>query len=66
MSAAVSAYFYLKVVVHLYMHKSRTRRSPRPHAATPAESFALCCAALAIVAIGVFPAPLLQLVDFLL
>ena len=59
-SAAASAYFYLKVVVHLYMHREA---APSPQAATAAESLALGCAALAIVAIGIFPAPLLRLVD---
>jgi NADH-quinone oxidoreductase subunit N len=59
-SAAASAYFYLKVVVHLYM---RPAEVASPQAATAAESLALCCASLAIIAIGVFPAPLLRLVD---
>ena len=62
-SAAASAYFYLKVVVHLYMQRPV---AASPQSATPAESAALCCAALAIVAIGVFPAPLLRLVDVVL
>ena len=62
-SAAASAYFYLKVVVHLYMHKSE---AASPQRTTPAESLALCCAALSIVVIGIFPAPLLQLVDVVL
>jgi NADH-quinone oxidoreductase subunit N len=62
-SAAASAYFYLKVVVHLYM---RPAEVASPQAATAAESLALCCASLAIIAIGVFPAPLLRLVDAVL
>ena len=62
-SAAVSAYFYLKVVVHLYMHRSAAA-APRP--TTPAESAALCCASIAIVVIGIFPAPLMRLVDVVL
>ena len=63
LSAAASAYFYLKVVVHLYMRPAEVA-SPQP--SNGAESFALCCASLAIIAIGVFPAPLLRLVDFAL
>jgi len=62
-SAAASAYFYLKVVVHLYMHKPQTAA---PQTGTPSESLALACAALAVIVIGIFPAPLMQLVDNLL
>lgn len=62
-SAAASAYFYLKVVVHLYMHKPQTAA---PQAGTPSESLALACAALAVIVIGIYPAPLMQLVDNLL
>jgi len=62
-SAAASAYFYLKVVVHLYMRPAEVT-APQP--ATPAESLALGMASLAIVAIGVFPAPLLKVVDIVL
>ncbi|HBA87325.1 MAG TPA: NADH-quinone oxidoreductase subunit N [Geobacter sp.] len=59
-SAAASAYFYLKVVVHLYMHRSNAA----PPAPTPAaESLALCCASLFILGLGVFPAPLMRIVD---
>ena len=59
-SAAASAYFYLKVVVHLYMHRSEA--SP-PKATPVAESLALCGAALCVIVIGIFPAPLMRLVD---
>lgn len=62
-SAAASAYFYLKVVVHLYM---RPAEAALPQPSNPAESFALSCASLAIIAIGIFPAPLLRLVDAVL
>jgi NADH-quinone oxidoreductase subunit N len=62
-SAATSAYFYLKVVVQLYMHRSE---DSAPAAATPVEAVALGLAALAIVVIGVFPTPLLNLVDLAL
>ena len=62
-SAAASAYFYLKIVVHLYMHKPQ---AASPQRTTPAESLALCCAALFVIAIGVFPAPLMRLVDVVL
>lgn len=59
-SAAASAYFYLRVVAQLYMHRSE---APPPQATPAAESLALCGAALCVVALGVFPAPLMRLVD---
>ena len=62
-SAAASAFFYLKVVVRLYMHGPST---PAPGPATTAENLALGCAALAVIGIGIFPAPLLRLVDLAL
>jgi NADH-quinone oxidoreductase subunit N len=65
-SAAISAYFYLKVVVHLYMRTPDTVPSPSPQAATPAESFALCCAGLAIVILGIFPTPFLDMIESVL
>lgn len=63
--AAISAYFYLKVVVHLYMRPAEATTS----ALLPAsrvESFALGVASLAIIVIGVYPAPLMHLVDAVL
>lgn len=62
-AAAASAYFYLKVVVHLYMHRPQAA-SPLP--TTPAQSLALGCAALSIIVVGIFPAPLMELVDVVL
>ena len=59
-SAAASAFFYLKVVVHLYMHRSE---AATPRSTPPAESLALCCAALFVIFLGIFPAPLMRLVD---
>lgn len=73
-SAAASAYFYLKVVVQLYMRAPEAapavhaaEASPAVlHPANPAEIFALGCSALAVMAIGLFPSPLLRLVDLVL
>jgi NADH-quinone oxidoreductase subunit N len=75
-SAAASAYFYLKVVVQLYMRAPEavppvpqlaTEVSPAtPHPANPAEIIALGCSAFAVMAIGIFPSPLLRLVDLVL
>jgi len=58
--AAISAYFYLRVVVQLYM---RPAGAIQPLPASRAESFALICTSLAIVVLGIFPGPLLRLVD---
>jgi NADH-quinone oxidoreductase subunit N len=60
LSAAVSSFFYLKVVAQLYMHRSS---DPAPRAASAADAAALCCAAAFILVLGVFPAPLMRLVD---
>jgi NADH-quinone oxidoreductase subunit N len=62
-SAAASAYFYLRVVVHLYMRPAEVA-PPKP--SNSAETLALGCASLAIIAIGIFPAPLLRWVDAVL
>lgn len=58
--AAISAYFYLRVVVQLYM---RPAGANLPKPCSRAESFALVCTSLAIVVIGIYPAPLLRLVE---
>jgi len=65
-TAAASAYFYLKVVVHLYMQQPEDSAPPPPQPAHPAEALALSCAALAIIAIGIFPSPLMRVVDTVL
>ncbi|HJV35819.1 NADH-quinone oxidoreductase subunit N [Geomonas sp.] len=73
-SAAASAYFYLSVVVQLYMRGPQAAHAesaspalgsvpPPPHPASSAEWLALSCAALAVLAIGIFPAPLLRVLD---
>lgn len=59
-SAAISAYFYLKVVVHLYM---RPAEGADPQAVTPSESGALVLSAAAILIIGIFPNALLRFLD---
>ncbi|UFS72028.1 NADH-quinone oxidoreductase subunit N [Geomonas sp. RF6] len=59
-TAAASAYFYLRVVVYLYM---RTEPAPQPSPVTVGESAALSLCSLLIIVIGVYPAPLLRLVD---
>ncbi|MBU5635410.1 NADH-quinone oxidoreductase subunit N [Geomonas sp. Red69] len=60
LSAAASAYFYLRVVAQLYMHRSQ---APAPRAVSLAEGLALCLASAMILVIGVYPGPLLKAID---
>ncbi|MCM0080939.1 NADH-quinone oxidoreductase subunit N [Geomonas sp. Red32] len=62
-TAAISAYFYLKVVVQLYMREPEGAAPAAPHQGTPAESLALTCAAVAILFIGIYPSPILRVLD---
>ncbi|MBT0664699.1 NADH-quinone oxidoreductase subunit N [Geobacter pelophilus] len=58
LTAAVSAYYYLAVVVSLYMHDPGDSAAQSP---SPAESVALIATGAAILIIGTFPSPLLRL-----
>jgi len=64
LAAAVSAYYYLRVVVNLYMRPGDAPASRKPASMT--ESVALSAAALVILAVGVYPSPLLRLIDSIL
>ena len=61
LTAAVSVYFYLRVVVNLYMRPAELPVEIQP--ATSAESIALTTTSLFILAAGIYPDPLLQLID---
>jgi NADH-quinone oxidoreductase subunit N len=61
LTAAVSVYFYLRVVVNLYMHPAET--VSEPHAASPLEAIVLAVAGAAILVLGVWPQPLLDMID---
>jgi NADH-quinone oxidoreductase subunit N len=61
LTAAVSVYFYLRVVVNLYMHPAGAQ--PGPHQATPPEAIVLAVAGAAILILGVWPQPLLEMID---
>ncbi|UPU35978.1 NADH-quinone oxidoreductase subunit N [Geomonas paludis] len=63
LSAAASAYFYLRVVAQLYMHRSE---APAPQPVSLAEGLALCCASVVILVIGVYPGPLLDAIEAVL
>jgi NADH-quinone oxidoreductase subunit N len=64
LTAAVSVYYYLRVVVNLYMHPAEAPLEPHP--ASPPEAAALTVAALAIIILGIWPQPLLGLIDTVL
>lgn len=63
LTAGVSVFFYLRVVVTLYMHP---RQQAVEGATSLAETIALSVSTAAILAIGVYPAPLLKLIDTIL
>jgi NADH-quinone oxidoreductase subunit N len=64
LTAAISAYYYLRVVVNLYMRPAETPESREP--ASIPESIALFASALVILAAGMYPSPLLGLIDSIL
>jgi NADH-quinone oxidoreductase subunit N len=63
-TAAISVYYYLRVVAALYMHSPETET--RSSAASFTESAALCLTGLVILLIGIYPGPLMNLVDTIL
>lgn len=64
LTAAISVYYYLRVVVNLYMRPAETAEAREPASMT--ESIALSASALVILAVGIYPAPLLRLIDVIL
>jgi NADH-quinone oxidoreductase subunit N len=61
LTAAVSVYFYLRVVVNLYMHPAEAQSGP--HQASPPEAIVLAVAGAVILVLGVWPQPLLDMID---
>lgn len=62
LTAAVSAYYYLRVVTTLYLRPAEPS-SPAPgDGMTAAEYGVLGCAGLLIVVLGILPSPLLELI----
>jgi NADH-quinone oxidoreductase subunit N len=58
LTAAVSAYYYLRVVVSIYLQTGPEMAIEQP---TPAELAVLGAAGVVIVFLGIYPTPLLQL-----
>ncbi|WP_243373776.1 NADH-quinone oxidoreductase subunit N [Geotalea sp. SG265] len=63
LTAAASAFYYLRVVVNLYMHPTRL---PEERSTSITETLALAASAVAILFIGIYPAPLLQAIGRLI
>jgi NADH-quinone oxidoreductase subunit N len=61
LTAAVSVYFYLRVVVNLYM-QPEDQATVSSRNSSPSESLVLALASAAILVIGVWPQPLLELI----
>jgi NADH-quinone oxidoreductase subunit N len=60
--AAVSAYYYLRIVMVMYMRESAPSQAVLPTLATsPTLSFVLACALVGILLFGVFPDPIVSL-----
>jgi NADH-quinone oxidoreductase subunit N len=60
--AAVSAYYYLRVVMVMYMREPEPSSTPVPRvAASPALSIVLACTIAGVVLVGLFPNPLVSL-----
>ena len=63
LTAVVSVYYYLRVVVNLYMRPAET--GAVAGRGTPPEIIALSCAAAVILLLGIYPGPLLELIDMI-
>jgi len=61
LTAVVSVYYYLRVVVNLYMRPADTGNVAA--SGTFPEMVALICAAAVILFLGIYPVPLLDLID---
>jgi NADH-quinone oxidoreductase subunit N len=59
--AAVSAYYYMRVVMVMYMRDPNPSSVALPHLATsPALSVVLACAVVGVILFGLFPNPLVS------
>lgn len=60
-TAAISLYYYLRVVAILYMHGADTDLPAGAGASLP-EATALCCTAFVVLLLGLYPAPLVDVI----
>ena len=63
-TAVISVYYYLRVVAALYMHGPETDTAAGKASFT--ETTALCSTAFVILLLGVYPGPLMDLIDSIL
>jgi NADH-quinone oxidoreductase subunit N len=63
-TAVISVYYYLRVVATLYMF--RPEGGGKATRVSPAEAVALCSTAFAILLLGIYPGPLMNLIDAIL
>ena len=61
LTAVVSVYYYLRVVVNLYMHSAEGAEAVNP--GTVVETFSLAAVSLVTVILGLYPGPLLGIVE---
>jgi NADH-quinone oxidoreductase subunit N len=61
LTACVSVYYYLRVVVSLYMQSAEAQTDS--HSASPPEIAVLGVAGVAILVLGLWPQPLLEVID---
>ena len=60
--AAVSAYYYMRVVMVMYMRDPEVSTVESPHLVTsPALSIVLACAVAGVIVFGIYPNPLVSL-----
>ncbi len=60
-TAIVSAYYYLRVVVNLYMRPAESSTNSPVEPTGAAEGFCLAVTSIALLVLGIYPAPLLDL-----
>jgi len=64
LNSVVSAYYYLRVVVYMYMRPGpvpKVDSTPAPHLVSPALQVGLALAAAVVVVLGLWPGPVLEL-----
>lgn len=61
LTASVSVYYYLRIVVNLYMQPAEAPSDP--HSASPPEVIVLGVASVAVLVLGIWPQPLLEVID---
>jgi len=60
--AAISAYYYLRLVMVMYMHEPEALSATSPRLVmSPAVSIVLACAIAGVVILGIYPNPLINL-----